>query len=72
MTLIINHWPQAVQVASGNMKRFPLHLACEKSQVSLPVLYLLAWTWPNTLHSPDKEGFLPLHLACKKQRLGRE
>jgi len=66
MALLIKHWPQVLQIATGNLEHFPLHLVCEKPKVSLSTLQLLVWTWPDAVCSPDKEGFLPLHLACCK------
>ncbi len=49
-------------------RRTPLHVACENN-APLPVVQLLVQAYPEAFQACDKNGWTPLHLACRKASL---
>ena len=63
LTALTIAMPDAVRTPVGPSKSLPIHLACTRN-VSLPAIEHLVSLHPESLHLPDAEGNLPIHLAC--------
>ena len=46
-------------------KDTPLHIALRNSQVNIDAIILMINTCPNSLSISNKEGLMPLHIACR-------
>lgn len=54
---------ETADVAANFMQRTPLHMACMFCASTDVILHLLA-AGKQSAQKPDKDGYLPLHLAC--------
>jgi hypothetical protein len=46
-------------------KDTPLHIALRNSQVNIDAITLMINSCPNILSISNKEGLMPLHIACR-------
>jgi len=63
ISLLIAHYPSAVQFVDWSTNRTILHRACQE-HASLAFIKLLVGVWPEAVEMQDEALFLPLHRAC--------
>lgn len=63
LTALTTAMPAAVTTTVGPSKSLPIHIACTRNAPLLAIEHLVS-LHPESLHIPDSEGNLPIHLAC--------
>ena len=63
LTALTTAMPAAVSIPVSPFMSLPIHIAC-RSNATLSVIEHLLSLYPESLHLPDSDGNLPIHLAC--------
>jgi len=78
---LVRLWPDSVRAKGGEQDHLPLHAALSdehepycngNDQMFVEMIQFLVQCWPESLQVRDREGNLPLHLACCCARIERE
>lgn len=63
LTALTTAMPAAVRIPAIPFMSLPIHIAC-RSKATLSEIEHLVSLFPESLHLPDADGNLPIHLAC--------
>eukprot|EP00984_Skeletonema_dohrnii_P014842 scaffold6323_cov118-Skeletonema_dohrnii-CCMP3373.AAC.7 len=66
---LLEYFPAAASTARDEFDWTPLHAASNNKNVTLNIVQLLIDAAPESVHSEDVSGFMPLHRLCTNEEL---